>query len=429
MAARLQLALDFAEKSRALGVAKEAAEGGVDILEVGTPLLKSEGLDAVRALRREFPKHAIVADTKTMDAGRVEMETAAKAGANYATVLGAASESTIRECIEVARNYGLQVVVDLVSVEDYVKRAKEAEAWGAHVVSVHCPIDEQMRGQNPFERLRRVREAVRIEVAVAGGINSETAGEAVATGADIVIVGGAITKAESPALATRTIRRAMAEKVAIETELFKRVGPDQIRSVLEKVSTPNVSDAMHRSGELQGLLPISPGFHMVGPAVTVRTYPGDWAKPVQAIERCQPGDVIVIDAGSVPPAVWGELATESCLQQKVAGVVIDGAIRDVDAIRKLGFAAFARHLSPTAWEPKGFGEIGVPIKVAGRAVEPGDWIVGDDSGVVVIPKARAVEVANRAMDVLEKENRLREEIRRAKTLSEVAELLRWEKKH
>jgi 3-hexulose-6-phosphate synthase / 6-phospho-3-hexuloisomerase len=221
----------------------------------------------------------------------------------------------------------------------------------------------------------------------------------------------------------------MAEKVAIETELFKRVGPDQIRSVLEKVSTPNVSDAMHRSGELQGLLPISPGFHMVGPAVTVRTYPGDWAKPVQAIERCQPGDVIVIDAGSVPPAVWGELATESCLQQKVAGVVIDGAIRDVDAIRKLGFAAFARHLSPTAWEPKGFGEIGVPIKVAGRAVEPGDWIVGDDSGVVVIPKARAVEVANRAMDVLEKENRLREEIRRAKTLSEVAELLRWEKKH
>jgi 3-hexulose-6-phosphate synthase/6-phospho-3-hexuloisomerase len=304
----------------------------------------------------------------------------------------------------------------------------QAAEWGAHVVSVHCPIDEQMTGKDPFDKLRRVREAVSITVAVAGGIHSETAAEAVRAGADIVIVGGAITKAESPAEAARTIRRAMSEGIAIATALFKRVGPDDIRSVLEKVSTPNVSDALHRSGELPGILPIQEGHHMVGRAVTVRTYPGDWAKPVEAIEHCEPGDVIVIDAGGSPPAVWGELATESCLQRKVAGVVIDGAIRDVDTIRRLRFAAFARHVTPTAWEPKGFGEIGVPIKVAGRVVEPGDWVVGDDSGVVVVPKGRAVEVANRAMDVLERENRLREEIRRASTLSQVAELLRWEKK-
>ncbi len=428
MPARLQLALDFAELSRAMKAAREAVEAGVDILEVGTPLLKSEGLDAVRALRKEFPRHTIVADTKSMDAGRVELETAAKAGANIATVLGAASEPTIRECIEVARNYGLEVSVDLVSVEDFVACARRASEWGAHIIGVHCPIDEQMRGQDPFERLRRVREAVSIKVAVAGGINSETAARAVASGADIIVVGGAITKAERTAEATRAFRRAMAEGVSIETSLFKRVGPEEIRSVLDKVSTPNLSDALHRSGELPGILPIQEGHHLVGRAVTVRTYPGDWAKPVQAIEQCEAGDVIVIDAGGSPPAVWGELATESCLQRKVAGVVIDGAIRDVDAIRRLKFPAFARHLSPTAWEPKGFGEIGVPIKVAGRVVEPGDWIVGDDSGVVVVPKGRAVEVANRAMDVLERENRLREEIRRASTLSQVAELLRWEKK-
>ena len=84
-------------------------------------------------------------------------------------------------------------------------------------------------------------------------------------------------------------------------------------------------------------------------------------------------------------------------------------------------------MSPTAWEPKGFGEIGVPIKVAGRAVLPGDWIVGDDSGVVVVPKGRAVEVANRAMDVLEKENRLRGEIRSGGTLAKITELIKWEK--
>ena len=107
-------------------------------------------------------------------------------------------------------------------------------------------------------------------------------------------------------------------------------------------------------------------------------------------------------------------------------MVIDGAIRDTKEIRRLGFAAFARHVCPNAGEPKGFGEMNVPVKVGGRRVAPGDWILGDDDGV--IPRARAAELANRGMDVLEKENRLREEIRRGKTLSEVAQLLRWEKK-
>jgi 3-hexulose-6-phosphate synthase/6-phospho-3-hexuloisomerase len=137
--------------------------------------------------------------------------------------------------------------------------------------------------------------------------------------------------------------------------------------------------------------------------------------------------VLVIDSGGRPPAVWGELATESCIQRKLAGVVVDGAIRDVDAIRALGFPAFARCASPNAWEPKGFGEIGQPIVISGVRVATGDWIVGDDSGVVHIPQERAVEVANRALDVLEMENRVRGEIRAGGTLSSVMELYRWEK--
>src|SRR5262245_65831547 len=102
---RLQVALDFLVFSRAAKAAAEAVAGGADLLEVGTPLLKSEGLDAVRRLREQFPGTPIVADTKTMDAGRAEMEMAAKAGAAWATVLGVASASTIRECVEVGRNY------------------------------------------------------------------------------------------------------------------------------------------------------------------------------------------------------------------------------------------------------------------------------------------------------------------------------------
>ncbi len=428
-APRLQVALDFLILDRALGVAAEAAAGGAEILEVGTPLLKSEGLDAVRKLHEAHPGLPIVADTKTMDAGRAEMEMAAKAGASFATVLALASNSTIRECVEVGRNYGISVVVDLVGHPDPVGRAREAEALGAAVVGVHCPIDEQMEGRDPFDTLRAVREAVSIQVAVAGGIHGGSAPDAAAAGADIVIVGGAISKAPDARVATESLRAALADGTARPTTEFKRFDERALVEAFSRVSTPNVSDAMHRAGAMSGLLPLQQGAHVVGRAVTCRTYPGDWAKPVEAIDRCSEGDVLVIDAGGRPPAVWGELATESCIQKKLAAVIIDGAIRDVDAIRALGFPAWARQMVPNAWEPKGFGEIGTPIVCGGQRVSPGDWIVGDDSGLVVVPAERAVEIANRANDVLEMENRVRGEIQDGSTLAEVAQLYKWEKSH
>jgi 3-hexulose-6-phosphate synthase/6-phospho-3-hexuloisomerase len=293
---------------------------------------------------------------------------------------------------------------------------------------VHCAIDEQMQGKDPFTKLRKVINAVRIPVAVAGGVNSETAGLAVLAGAEIIIVGGAITKAKNPTLAASVIKKAMASKKPIKSALFKRVSPEEVIKALRQVSTANLSDAMHRSGDLKGLLALWPGVKMAGPALTVRTYPGDWAKSVQAIDQAQAGTVIVIDAGGVGPAVWGELATQGALQRKLAGVVVDGALRDVAEIRALKFPAFSRLVSPTAGEPKGFGEIGVPISAGGIRISSGDWLVGDDDGVVAIPKEKVAEIANRAMGILEQENRLREEIRRGSTLGKVSELLKWEKK-
>ena len=423
----LQLALDFVDLKRALKVAREAVEGGVDWLEAGTPLIKSEGLDAVRALRKEFPRHTIVADMKIMDAGRAEVEAAAKAGANVVDVLGAASDATIRECIQAGRNYGAEIIVDTIAVDKVSKRAREVEEMGAHYVSVHIAIDEQMLAIKPFVKLRRVAKAVNIPIAVAGGINSETAAEAVKAGASIVIVGGALSKARDARKAAEEIKKAIRTRTGVKTDLYKRVSFSDIGKILRQVSTSNLSDALHRSGDLKGIKPIIPGVKMVGPAVTVRTYPGDWAKPVEAIDRAREGEVIVIDAGGVGPAVWGELATCSSLQKKLAGVVIDGAVRDTPEIRQLKFPAFSRLIMPTAGEPKGFGEIGVSVRVGEVRINPGDWIVGDGDGVVAIPREKVVEFTNRAMDVLEKENRIRKEIEEGSTLSSVTELLRWEK--
>jgi 3-hexulose-6-phosphate synthase/6-phospho-3-hexuloisomerase len=423
----VQVALDFVDLPRAIEIAREAVAGGVDWVEAGTPLIKAEGLRAVRELKAAFPDKLIFADLKTMDAGRIEVEYAAKAGAGLVGVLGAASDSTIKECIEAAHNYGCKLIVDMIEVADPVARARQAEAWGADYVGIHTAIDQQMRGEAPFTTLRAVAESVAIPVSAAGGINSETAAAAAAAGAAIVVVGGAITKAADATAAATEIRRAVDSGVAIATTLYKRAGEADIRGVLEQVSTANISDAWHRQPSLHGIKPLLPGSHMCGPAVTVRTYPGDWAKPVEAIDECRPGDVLVVDAFNSYPAIWGELATHSAKVKGLAGLVVWGAIRDTPEIARIGFPAFSSLVSANAGEPKGFGEINVPVSIAGQTVEPGDWVVGDDDGVIVLPRAQAVELANRAMDVLEKENRLRGEIDAGKTLAEVAYLQKWEK--
>ena len=200
----LQLALDFVDLPRALAVAEEAVAGGADWLEAGTPLIKSEGLQAVRELHARYPGQVIVADMKTMDAGRAEVEFAAKAGAKVVGVLGAASDATIKECVEAARNYGAEIIVDMIQVADVVARAKEAEAMGASYIGIHIAIDEQMQGKTPWDTLREV---------AAGGRPSPSPWPAASTprplplaieaGASIVVVGGAITKAADATAATR----------------------------------------------------------------------------------------------------------------------------------------------------------------------------------------------------------------------------------
>ncbi|HOK56280.1 MAG TPA: orotidine 5'-phosphate decarboxylase [bacterium] len=424
----IQVALDFVDEHRALKLAKEVVEGGVEWIEAGTPLIKSCGVEIIRKLRKLFPDRKIIADMKIMDAGRIESEIAFKAGANIVVVMGNASNETIMECIESSKNYGGEVMVDLIEESANLNRAKEVEKLGANYIGIHISIDKQMTGKISFDFLKQVTKEVKIPVAIAGGLNSENVVDAVKAGASILIIGGAITKSSDAKKAVLDIKKAIETKIPVETLFYKRVNYENIKEILEKVSTANISDALHRGGWIKGITPIlSEKFKIVGKCVTVRTYPGDWAKPVEAIDIAEEGDIIVIDAGGVGPACWGELATNSAIMKKLGGVVIYGGVRDIEEIIKLKFPVFAKVITPTAGEPKGFGEINIPLKIEGQMIFPGDWIVGDMDGVVVIPKEKIVEITNRAMDVLERENRIRKEINEGGTLSSVMDLLKWEK--
>ena len=248
------------------------------------------------------------------------------------------------------------------------------------------------------------------------------------SGAQIIIIGGAITKAKNVTQATQTIKKAMTQQKKIKTDLFKKYDASELYQAFLRVSTSNISDAMHKQGALQGIRPITEGFHIAGRALTVRTIDGDWAKPIEAIDKSEKGTVLVVDTNQGQTAVWGELATWSAKLKGLAGVVIDGAVRDYDDLLKIKFPIFSRYIVPNAGEPKGFGEIGAEITCGNQPIRTGDWIIGDDSGVVVVPQEIAQEIANRALDVKEQENRIREEIKHGGSLGSVLKLKKWEKK-
>jgi 3-hexulose-6-phosphate synthase/6-phospho-3-hexuloisomerase len=424
----LQVALDLLNEHRAIQIAKESVKGGADWLEAGTPLIKSEGMNIIRKLKDDFPDKTIVADMKTMDTGAFETEMASKAGADIVVILGAADISTIKDAVKSARKYGTKIMIDLIGVNDKIKKAQELEKLGIDYLCIHIGIDEQMIGKKPLEILKQTTKNTNIPIAVAGGINSENAADLVKAGASIIIVGGAITKAKNVTEATKNIKKAINEKKIVKTDLFKKYDKTQLKKAFSLVSTPNISDAMHKTGAMVDIKPVKHGFHMVGRALTVRTIDGDWAKPVEAIDKADKETVLVIDVNGGKTAIWGELATHSAKEKGLSGVVIDGAIRDLDDILKIEFPVFSRYVSPNAGEPKGLGEIGAEINCGGQIVKTGDWVIGDDSGVVVVPQEIAQEIANRALDVKEHENRIREEIKGGSSLGAVVKVKKWEKK-
>jgi 3-hexulose-6-phosphate synthase/6-phospho-3-hexuloisomerase len=419
------VALDLLELDRSIEIAKEAISGGADWIEAGTPLIKSEGMNSVREMKKSLPGTRIVADMKTVDTGAMEVEMAAKAGADIVAMLAVSDNSTVEDALRAAHKYGVQIMMDLLTVPDPVEGSRELDALGVDYICVHVGIDQQMTGRDTLDFLKQIVKAVKTPVAAAGGIDATSGAAAIANGAAIVIVGGSVVRSADVTGSARKIREAIDH--AKDCTVPQKSLEEEIITIFHEVSAPNISDAMHRKGAMRDIHPINQGTKIVGRAITVQTFAGDWAKPVEAIDLAGPGNVLVIYNGSNNIAPWGGLATLSCKNKCIEGVVIDGAVRDVDEIRALNYPVYASGTTPNAGEPKGMGEINAEITCGGQTVRPGDYIVGDDSGVVVIPKERAYEIARRAKEVEKMESRLYEEIRRGKTLSQVANLKKWEK--
>lgn len=205
---KLQVAMDLLTVEDALELAGKVAEY-VDIIELGTPLIKAAGLSAVTAVKEAHPDKIVFADMKTMDAGELEAEIAFNAGADLVSVLGSADDSTIAGAVKAAQAHNKGIVVDLIGVADKVSRAKEARALGAKFVEFHAGLDEQAQPGYDLNGLLSAGEEARVPFSVAGGVNASTIDAVQRAGADVAVAGSAIYSAADPALAAKELKAAI----------------------------------------------------------------------------------------------------------------------------------------------------------------------------------------------------------------------------
>jgi RraA family protein len=194
---------------------------------------------------------------------------------------------------------------------------------------------------------------------------------------------------------------------------FAPAAPAALVRELARTATAHLSDNMNRLYSVcAALRPYHKGGRFAGPALTVKASPGDNLMVHKAIDIARPGDVIVVDAaGVLEQAIIGEIMSSLAASRGVAGMVIDGAIRDADALRLSSFPVYARGVTHRGPYKNGPGEINVPVSIGGLVVNPGDIVVGDDDGLIVLAPAIAPEVLARAQAQAAEENALLETIR------------------
>ncbi len=200
---KLQVALDMTSYADAISTAKMVAPF-VDIIEVGTPLLKSEGMRTVRQLRHLFPEGVILADTKTSDVAFLEAGLAKKAGADYFTVMALAPHSTLKEALRARKELGIKVAVDFIGVKDKLAKINDLKGRGFDAFILHTAIDE---GRFECKELDKLKKKPSEAIFVSGGINAGTIPKIDRSKVDVVIVGRAITSTHDPAGVAQIFKR------------------------------------------------------------------------------------------------------------------------------------------------------------------------------------------------------------------------------
>ena len=195
-----------------------------------------------------------------------------------------------------------------------------------------------------------------------------------------------------------------------------------LKKILDSSSACQVSDAYSsvsgRSGVIDGLKPMNDN-KVYGKVFTAKTNTDDWGTSLMSMDNAEAGEVLFIHSYGKPASVWGELASTCAGEKGIAGTVLYGWARDMDALVDLDYPVFALDYLPNAGKPLGLGEINVDLEIGDDIIKPGDFVFGDQNGVVVIPKELFHETMVATFNVKVKESHIIKELKKGRLLSEI----------
>jgi 3-hexulose-6-phosphate synthase len=189
------------------------------------------------------------------------------------------------------------------------------------------------------------------------------------------------------------------------------------------ITTSQLSDALRKitgqSGVLVGIKPIKSRFKIFGNATTVKTSANDWGTVINGIYESNKENILVISCDRDDPAVWGEMASTAAQKQGILGTVVYGASRDIAGIKELDYPVFSRSIVPNAGNPIGEGKVNIPVICGRITVKPGDFIMGDECGVVSVPEEAIENVLKEAYKILNNEDHIASQLNDGKSFLDI----------
>lgn len=390
MQPKLQVTLDFLHLENALFCAEQCISGGAEIIEISSLLIKNTGFNSIKIFSERFPKTPIIADLKTIFSDEIEIKAVAEAGATGITVSGAISEANWKKCIEKTKKYSIEVYLDFRGISPFFLKNKISNCKDAHTIIID-------KDSNYSILIPEIIQFVP-SISINGIMKAEEIETAVMLGTETFISVFKEQDSNNIKEKVKSLLEAL-KKIDIPVKDSCVMHNEQTLVNLFELATPGQLCKAHTDSALiKNIFPIQRFTKIIGRASTIRVYPGSQKAITQHILETPENHIIVIDARGNEPATWGILETELAIRKKIQGVIVYGAITDVNAIRERSFPCYTTSITAIAGIEDVKALYNIPIQIGTTTIQSNDWIIGDDSGVVCIPSKNAFSIANEAYD-------------------------------
>lgn len=418
MKLRLQVNLEFLHLENALFCAEQCILAGVDTIEIGTTLLKNSGLNSVRILRDRFPEVFLIVDMKSTENVVEEVNAAATAGASCVTISGAIPLHLWERAIEAGKEKGVKVILDFRGLSEIGHKLAQGVPE-VDMVFISLEGDED----KPFYSLQEIISLVgQTPLGITGLSSEEEVSQAISLGISTLIARFSDSSGKDCQEAVKNLQVVLANCEKAFPLNPVSVNEESLRKMLDNLMPADICDAVEHSVYLDRVYPIHKYTKLVGKVNTLKVWPGAHIEVLEFLLEVEPGSILVIDSGGQGSAVWGQVATEIALKRGLAGVVVYGSITDINKIRDRGFPCYTTALTSAVTSHRGMVLKNKPLQIGNVWIRPGDWLLGDDTGVVCLSASHLFSIIPKALALSEEKMKLVSQIEKAEE-EELAEIV------